>query len=101
MDTWNPVLRNVDLVIAPGDPGEAGAMTLDGTIHRAGFLLLLVIAGALWPWTHDVGVNAHNLRTAIAALISSLAAFVLVWLTVHHKRWSVFTGPVYALLEGL
>lgn len=100
MDTWNPVLRNVDLVTVTDSPGEARAMTLDGTIHRAGFLLLLVIAGALWPWTHDIGVNPHNLRTAIAALICSLAAFVLVWLTVHHKRWSVFTGPVYALLEG-
>jgi uncharacterized YccA/Bax inhibitor family protein len=75
-------------------------MTLNGTIHRTAFLLLCVVASALWAWNYAHGTHG-SASAALAVLICALAAGVLVWITVWKKQWSVITAPVYALLEGL
>ncbi len=74
-------------------------MTINGTVHRTGFLLLLVTAGALWAWTHNHILSPRSLLLVL--LSGSLMAIALVWVTVRKKHWSPVTGPSYSLLEGL
>ena len=75
-------------------------MTIQGTIHRTGILLLCVLATAFWTWnlfftTRDPAAVAPYI------LVGALGGFVVALVTVFKKEWSPITAPVYALLEGL
>ncbi len=75
-------------------------MTINGTIHRTGILLLCVLATALWTWSQFFATRDPS-TVAPYLLIGGLGGFVMALVTVFKKEWSGVTAPVYALLEGL
>ena len=75
-------------------------MTVNGTIHRTGILLLCVLATALWTWNQFFTTRDPS-TVAPYLLIGGLGGFVMALVTVFKKEWSPVTAPVYALLEGL
>jgi uncharacterized YccA/Bax inhibitor family protein len=100
MRTANPAFNNSTFTTPALSAGFGQTMTVNGTIHRTGILLLCVLATALWTWnqfftTRDPGTVAPYL------LIGGLGGFVMALVTVFKKEWSGVTAPVYALLEGL
>jgi uncharacterized YccA/Bax inhibitor family protein len=78
-------------------PGEA--MSINGTIHKTGILLLCVLATALWTWNRFYTQGAEAVGGLI--LIGAIGGLVLALVTVFKKEWAAFTSPVYSLLEGL
>jgi len=75
-------------------------MTLNGTIHRAGLLLLCVTISALWAWSKfDSPRDPRGL--ALAALACAFGALAVAYVTVFKMQWSPITAPAYALQEGL
>ena len=100
MRTGNPVLRDDTFSVVWPQAETGQAMTINGAIHRACFLLLCVLATAAWAWNRLFA--SHNRRAFLAyLLIALLAGFVVALVTVFKKQWSPVTAPIYALLQGL
>lgn len=94
MRSGNPALTADTFRGLPRVGGET--MSLQGTVAKTFFLLLLVVAGA--------GVTWGQAGTALAGLLMLVGTFgglILALVTVFKKEWAPITAPLYAALEGL
>lgn len=73
------------------------AMTLNGTIARATFLLFLAVASGAVGWSYGDRLNS---TVVTVLLIGLLALFGLSILTAFKPKLAPFTGPVYAIVMG-
>lgn len=103
MRSGNPALNaNTFLDATSGRVIGAGdsAMTLNGTVNKTAFLLVLVLAGALYTWGRFTGPESMA-SIAPLMMVGALGGLVMALITVFKKTWAPVTAPVYALLEGL
>ncbi|HEY2345885.1 MAG TPA: Bax inhibitor-1/YccA family protein [Xanthomonadaceae bacterium] len=102
MRSSNPALgRNAFLDSASGAVGTRdGAMTVNGTVNKTAFLLVLVLVGAMYSWSKFNGPDSIG---ALQPLMigGALGGFVLGLVTIFKKEWAMATAPAYAALEGL
>lgn len=103
----NPALKEstfLDLGSGTVVSRGTGTMTLNGTVNKTGFLLLLSVITAAFAWSQSVstvggetvvapGILGYLLGGAIGGLILALV-------TTFKKEWSPVTAPLYALVEG-
>src|SRR5437764_2324928 len=96
MRTSNPAL-NAKTFERFGPIAAGEGMTIEGTVNRTGFLLLLLIATATYTWMQTfAGVPIGGyLWTGL------LGGFVVALITIFKPTWAPITAPVYAALEGL
>lgn len=85
----NPVL-NEKVLNKIQDYSATEKMTIDGTINKAGLLLLLTCAGAFVGWT----------MPPMFMMISFVATLVLVFLISFKPERASFLSQPYAFLEG-
>ncbi len=71
-------------------------MTLQGTINKTFLLLFICMVGGMISWTNPQAWAS----TGIWVLLL-LGSFVLALITCFKPQISMFTAPIYALLEGL
>ncbi len=71
-----------------------GVMTLQGTINKTFFLLLLCAVGGMFSWNHYQALSGYT--TLIA-----LATFVVAMIIIFRKTSAPLLTPVYALGKGL
>jgi len=92
----NPVLKESAF---SGELASGATMTIQGTVNKAGILMLCVVVGAAWTWglSHSPEPEAA-LPWTFGGMFGGLA---LAFVTVFKKSWSPLTSPIYALLEGL
>ncbi len=100
MKSSNPVLSDKIYDVSAAHTGYGSTMTISGTVNKAGILMLLVLATAIWSWdrfytTQDAGAMGG------LTLVGVFGGFVVAMITVFKKEWSPVTAPIYALLEGL
>lgn len=77
-----------------------GAMTLNGTINKTAFLLVLTLAGALYTWSMFFASNGTaNMMPYVWG--GAIGGLVVAMVTIFKKTWSPFTAPLYAGLEGV
>jgi uncharacterized YccA/Bax inhibitor family protein len=97
MRTSNPAL-NAKAFERFGPAAAVGeGMTVEGTVNRTAFLLLLLVATATWTWSQTfAGVPAGGFM-----LGGLLGGFVVALVTIFKPAWSPVTAPIYAALEGL
>jgi uncharacterized YccA/Bax inhibitor family protein len=76
------------------------AMTVEGTIHRTGILLICAMATALFTWSRFFATR-DLASVGLLAMIGAFGGFVVAMVTCFKMEWSPVTAPVYALLEGL
>ena len=109
MRTRNPAL-NTDAFVptAPPSVGTAAeTMTVQGTVNKTAFLLLLVAVSAGWVWkkfaSYPLPTAAPEAAAAVAPWLYGglFGGLVLALVTVFRKSWSPVTSPLYALAEGL
>src|SRR6266581_2109541 len=96
MRTSNPALSAKTFADLRRDP-TAPAMTLEGTVNKAAFLLFLVAVPAAWVWSQvRTGFDPAVAGPWIAlGVIGGLIAAIV---TVFKKEWSPVTAPVYAAM---
>lgn len=103
MRSGNPALKSstfLDLGTGSLTQASDGVMTLNGTVNRTAFLLVLTLLGAMYTWSLFFGSGgAANVMPY--ALVGALGGFGVAMVTVFKKTWSPFTAPVYAVLEGI
>ena len=102
MQSGNPTLnRNTFLDSASGAVvSRDGAMTLNGTVNKTAFLLILVLVGAMYSWNQFNGL-ADVASMQSLAIWSALGGFVMAMITIFKKEWAMVTAPAYAALEGI
>jgi len=92
----NPILKESAFT---GELATGQAMTIQGTVNKAGILLLCVVVGAAWTWGLSHSPEPESaLPWTFGGMFGGLA---MVFVTVFKKDWSALTTPIYALLEGL
>jgi len=77
------------IVTSPGD-----RMTMGDTMRATGTLFTLLLAGAVFGW-----INAEAVSGIL--LISVLALFALLIVTMIKPQWVRVTGPLFAVAEGV
>lgn len=103
MRTGNPALKDstfLDLGSGTVVAARDGAMTLNGTVNRTAFLLILTLVGAMYTWNLFFASNgAANLMPYV--LVGALGGFAVALVTIFKKTWAPVTAPLYAALEGV
>jgi uncharacterized YccA/Bax inhibitor family protein len=96
MRSTNPVLNAKTFENVRNAEGVP-AMTLEGTVNRTAFLVLILMATATWTW-----IEAYIGSPIEGYLwIGGLGGLGVGLLTVFAPGIARFTAPVYAALEGL
>jgi len=102
MRTANPALNDKTFSGLAGYAEADRAMTLQGTVNKAGVLLLLVIGGAAWTWHLFYQTATPNPATVMPWMIGgAIGGFVLALVTIFKQQWAPVTSPIYAVLQGL
>lgn len=102
MESGNPVLKGRAFsqggYARPIELGEG--MTIQGTINKTGFLLLLAFATAAWVWNmYYTSGNPASVTPYL--LLGVFGGLIVAVVTVFKPQWSMIGAPLYALLEGL
>src|SRR5256885_10034013 len=92
--TSNPALNAQTFTDLRRDP-TAPAMTVEGTMNRTAFLLLLVVVPAAWVWA--------QVRTALDPAVAgpwimtgAIGGLGIALVTIFKKEWSFFSKPSWA-----
>ena len=88
--TGNPALGDDTFRGIPQVAGDT--MSLQGTVNKTGFGLLVVVAGAAVTW---------NMPNPILMIVGLFGGLVLGLVTAFKKEWAPITTLPYAFLEGL
>lgn len=103
MQSGNPALnKNTFLDVGNGAVLAHGgdAMTVNGTVNKTGFLLILVLVGAMYSWSQYAGpASAQGLMPLMFG--GMIVGLVLAFATIFKKTWAPYTAPLYAVAEGV
>jgi uncharacterized YccA/Bax inhibitor family protein len=92
----NPVLKENTFREVSADHAN-GVMTINGTVSKMAFLLLMVMAAAIYSW----GVPARGQNVMPFLLGGGIGGFIIAIVIVIKKEWAQYLAPAYALAEGL
>jgi len=97
----NPTLnQNTFLDSASGAVvSRDNAMTINGTVNKTAFLLILVLVGAMYSWSQFESQGIEAMQPLM--LGGLVGGFVFAMITIFKKDWAMVTAPAYAALEGL
>jgi uncharacterized YccA/Bax inhibitor family protein len=100
--TSNPALgKNTFQNLQYGGTIDASArMSLNGTIHKTGILLLCSLATAYWTWSSFLQTR-NPADVAGRLMIGAFGGLIFAFVTAFKKEWAPVTAPIYAALEGL
>ena len=96
MRTANPALNENTFEMAGARSDQA--MTIQGTVNKTGFALLLLLIAAAWVW--DQAMSGAGVPPLVW-LLGAFGGFIVGMVTIFKKEWAPVTTPVYAVLEGL
>jgi uncharacterized YccA/Bax inhibitor family protein len=83
------------------------AMTINGTVNKTGFCLLLLLATATWTWglgaagTGPMATPANPAAAMPWVMVGVIGGFIVAMATTFKKEWAPVGAPAYAALEGL
>ncbi len=100
MRTANPALSDATFQNLPR-VATGGSMTIQGTVNKSIFLLLLLMLSASWTWRQFYASGGNPAAINMWLMIGALGSFIVALVTVFKKAWSPVTSPFYAILEGL
>lgn len=99
MRSANPALNAKTFEGFPPVPVAGDVMTLQGTVTKTIFLLLVLIGTAWWPWSLFAADPTISLAPYL--VVGAGGGLVVALVTVLRQTWAPFTSVVYAALEGL
>jgi uncharacterized YccA/Bax inhibitor family protein len=96
----NPGLNDKTFTNQPRPLAAGERMTLQGSINKSFLLLVVLLAGALWPWSQYLsGGDASVVGPSI--LIGALGGFILALVISFKATLAPYLAIPYAALEGL
>jgi uncharacterized YccA/Bax inhibitor family protein len=99
MRTANPAL-NKNTFAGERALAAEERMTINGTVHKTGFLLVLALVPAMFVWSRFfAGAGPEGVMPFM--LIGVIGGLIAAMVTIFKRTWAPVTAPVYAALEGL
>lgn len=96
----NPGLNDKTFSNQPRALGRGERMTLQGAINKSFLLLVVLLAGALWPWSQYLATGDASV-VGSSILIGALGGFVLALVISFKATMAPYLAIPYAALEGL
>jgi len=100
LKTSNPAFSGSTFTGSAVHVGYGQAMTISGTVNKAGILMLCVLATAAWTWNQFLTTGDAS-SVGGYTMVGAFGGFIAAMVTIFKKEWSPITAPIYALLEGL
>ena len=91
----NPTLS--DATFAGFETSGAKTMSLQGTVNKGGFLLALVVGGALFTWNQFYSTGSAGFFMPVGLFGGMIFAVI----TMFRPTLAMYTAPIYAILQGL
>lgn len=115
MRTSNPALSEDVFSDAAQEHSSSRTMTLEGTVIKTGFLLAVLLAGAVYTWvqtnalapalTTEAVTQATRMsapqNTYLYIVVGTVGGAIASLITIFVPRAAPYTSPIYAALEGL
>src|SRR6478735_809748 len=105
MRSGNPVLgENTFLDVGSGavvSGGPSATMSINGTVNKAGLMLVLLVLGAAFTWSRFDGTPVGAQAVLPWVAVGAIGGLIVALITIFKKTWSPVTAPIYAVLEGL
>jgi uncharacterized YccA/Bax inhibitor family protein len=102
MEKASPAFNERTFTRYAGYAGER--MTVDGTIHKTGFLMVCMIIPATWMWMQVMNATTSFSPASAAVgpwLIGGLVGgLIFALVTAFKPTWAPFTAPLYAFCQG-
>ena len=76
-----------------------GVMSIRGTMNKFGFLLLMVMASAMYVWNVYAEGNKSSATTLL--IVGAIGGLVLAIVMMFKPNWAGYIAPAYGILEGL
>ncbi|NSL89866.1 Bax inhibitor-1/YccA family membrane protein [Chitinophaga solisilvae] len=92
----NPVLKQSVFDKVAHSEGET--MSIRGTVNKMSFLLIMLMAAAVFSYGEFLRGSSNVLPLVIGGAIGG---FVLAMIIIFKKEWSGYLAPAYAIAEGL
>jgi uncharacterized YccA/Bax inhibitor family protein len=105
MKTSNPALSDKTFSDLAGSRyggaiDAADRMSLSGTVHKTGILMVCAFATAAYTW--HLFMQARDVSDiSLPLMVGVFGGFICAMVTIFKKEWAPVTAPIYALLEGL
>ncbi len=99
----NPTLSEKkfrDTVISTSFTQE-NAMTINGTLNKFGFMLLMLMGSAYYSWKEFAASEGTSQSLMPMILGGAIGGFVIALVITFKREWSQYLAPLYALCEGL
>ncbi len=96
----NPGLNDRTFAGLPRPVAAGERMTLQGSINKSFLLLVVLLAGALWPWSEYLSTGDISVA-GTAILVGALGGFVLGLVISFKATTAPYLAVPYAALEGL
>ncbi len=84
----------------PFDVGTDDPMTIGGVSAKTSFLLILVLGAGTWGWGL-VDPETGGSSLPVWWFFVAMGVLVLAIVTAFKPRLAIFTGPLYALVQGV
>ena len=105
MRSGNPVLKEstfLDLGSGAVVSRDGDTMSLNGTVNKTGFLLLLTVLTAAFAWNQALGADGTPAPGfGVYVWGGAIGGLVIARVTAFKKEWSPTTAPLYAVVEGV
>ena len=102
MRSANPALnaKTFETHASPQARAAGEVMTLQGTVNKAGLMLIILLFTASVPWSRFFESGGTAPMGGWMAL-GGIGGLVVAFATIFKKHWAPITAPLYAGLEGL
>lgn len=104
MRTSNPALSENTFDNYYNAAAGSEVMTVNGVVNKCAFMLIVLIIPAIFVWKGFFGAETLEEGLNFASgftLIGVIGSLILALATIFKKRWSPYTAPAYAAVEGL
>ncbi len=98
--TGNPGLNERTFASQPRAAAFGERMTLQGSINKSFLLLVVLLAGALWPWSQYLATGDASVVSS-SVLIGAVGGLVLAVIISFKATTAPYLALPYAALEGL
>jgi uncharacterized YccA/Bax inhibitor family protein len=96
----NPGLNDRTFAGLPRPALDAERMTLQGTINKSFLLLIVLLAGALWPWSQYLATGDAS-TVGAPIMVGAIGGLILAIVISFKMTLAPYLALPYAALEGL
>src|SRR6185437_13887791 len=96
----NPSLNERVFANQPRPAFGAERMTLQGSINKAFLLLVVLLAGAFWPWSQYL-TTGDVATVSTSLMVGAFGGFILAIIISFKANLAPYLSVPYAALEGL